>query len=85
MADPDVYMKAKCTKEGFEYWSYMLVYVDDCLLIDHDPGPVMEELKKEYSLKNDAYGRPDRYFGATIDPYTCTDGKIYCQCLRVTI
>ena len=57
MADPDVYMKAKCTKEGFEYWSYMLVYVDDCLLIDHDPGPVMEELKKEYSLKNDAYGR----------------------------
>jgi len=21
------------------------VYVDDCLLIDHDPGPVMEERK----------------------------------------
>ena len=76
MADPDVFTKAKCTK-GDEYWSYMLVYVDDCLLNDHDPGPVMEELKKEYNLKNDAYGRPERYLGATIDPYTCTDGKTH--------
>ena len=41
-------------------------------LIDHDPSPVMIELKKEYSLKKDAYGRPDRYLGATIDPLTCT-------------
>ena len=48
MADPDVFMKAKCTKEGFEYWSYMFVYVDVCLLIDRGPGPAIEELKKEY-------------------------------------
>jgi hypothetical protein len=43
IADPDVYMKAECTKDGHAYWSYMLVYVDDCLLIHHDPNPVMEE------------------------------------------
>ena len=55
----------------------MLVDVDDCLPIDHDPGPVMEELKKEYSLKNDAYRRPDRYLGAIIDSYTYTDGNAY--------
>ena len=55
----------------------MLVYVDDRLLIDHDPGSVMEELKKEYRLKNDAYGQPDRYLGAIIDTYECTDGNTY--------
>ena len=35
----------------FEYWSYMLVYVDDCLLINHGPGPAIEELNKEYRFE----------------------------------
>jgi hypothetical protein len=76
-ADPDVYMKAECTKEGHEYWSYMLVYVDDCLLVHHDPDPVMEELKSRYTLKKDAYGRPDRYLGANIQKYQLNDGNEY--------
>jgi len=57
-----------------QYWSYMLVYIDDCLLIDDDSGPVIEKLKKEYRLKNDAYRWPDR---AIIDPYECTDCNTY--------
>ena len=55
----------------------MLVYVDDCLLIDHGQCLAIEELNKEYRLKNDAYRRPDRYLGATTDPYTCTGGNTY--------
>ena len=45
-ADPDVYMKKQCDEEGNKYWSYMLVYVDNCLLVHHDPGPTMNELKR---------------------------------------
>ena len=60
-ADPDVFMKKECDFSGQPYWSYMLVYVDDCLLINHDPNPTMEKLKKMYKMKRDAYGRPERY------------------------
>ena len=30
-ADPDVWMNTQINKEGYKYWAYMLVYVDDCL------------------------------------------------------
>ena len=45
VADPYVYMKKKVNKEGYKYWSYVLVYIDDCLLVYHDPNPIMEDLK----------------------------------------
>jgi hypothetical protein len=35
-ADPDVWMRAKTKPDGFQYWSYILVYMDDILIIDHD-------------------------------------------------
>ena len=76
MADPDVFMKAKCTKEGFEYWSYMFVYVDVCLLIDRGPGPAIEELNKEYRFEERRV-QTTRYLGATIDHYSSTDGNTY--------
>jgi hypothetical protein len=77
IADPGVYMKAECTKDGHEYWSYMLVYIDDCLLIHHDPNPVMEELESRYALKKDSYGCPDRYLGTNACKYQLEDGREY--------
>ena len=69
ITDPDVWMKPQTNKEGYKYWSYMLVYVDDCLALHHDPGPVMEELKSRYKLNNDTYGEPKRYLGANVEKY----------------
>ena len=66
-ADPDVWMKPLANKKRYSYWSYMLVYVDDCLAVHHDPGPVMEDLKSRYKLKNDTYGEPARYLGANVE------------------
>ena len=60
----------------FEYWSYMLVYVDDCLLINHGPGPAIEELNKEYRFEERRV-QTTRYLGATIDHYSSTDGNTY--------
>ena len=79
VADPDVWMKPQVNKEGYSYWSYMLVYVDDCLAVHHDPGPVMEDLKSRYKLKNDTYGEPARYLGANVEKYQLkhNGGKSY--------
>ena len=74
-ANPDVYMKPEAKADGSTYYSYLLVYVDDCLLIHHDPKIIMERLKKSYDLKGDAYGRPDRYLGANVKRYQFRDGS----------
>ena len=69
VADPDVWMKAATNKEGYKYWAYMLVYVDACLLVHHDPGQEMEKLRYRYKLKNDLYGKPTQYLGAKVKKY----------------
>ena len=62
-------MKPTVNDKGFTYWSYMLVYINNCLAVYHNPGPEMEELKSRYKLKNDTYGEPDRYLGANDGKY----------------
>ena len=59
-------MKPAVNNKGFTYWSYMLLYVDNCLAVHHDLGPVMEDFKSHYKLKNDTYGEPARYLGANV-------------------
>ena len=36
VAHPNICMKPQTTKESYKYWSYILVYVDDCLAVYHD-------------------------------------------------
>jgi len=65
-ADPDVWMRPKTKPDGFEYWEYVLCYVDDILAISHDPMAVMEYLKSHYTLKNDSVKEPTQYLGAMV-------------------
>lgn len=69
VADPDVWIKPAVNDKGFTYWSYMLVYVDDCFAVHHDPAPIMEDLKSRYNLKNDVYGEPAQYLGTNVGTY----------------
>jgi hypothetical protein len=48
LADPDVWFKPECKPDGFEYYSYVLVYVDDILVISHSPKATMEILAKTF-------------------------------------
>ena len=36
-ADPDVWMKKNTKPDGFKYWEYVLCYVDDVLVVSHEP------------------------------------------------
>jgi len=65
LADPDVWYKAECKPNGFEYYSYILVYVDDILVVSHHPKATMEILAKTFRLK-DGYAPPTQNLGATI-------------------
>lgn len=68
-ADPDVWMRAKTKPDGFKYWSYLFVYTDDILVVDHDPKTVMTYLASRYTLKPGSVGEPTTYLGAQISKF----------------
>ena len=68
-ADPDVWMRARTKPDGFQYWSYILVYTDDILIIDHEPKCAMDYLASRYTLKPGSVKEPDQYLGAQISKF----------------
>jgi hypothetical protein len=61
-ADPDVCMRAACKPNGYEY---ILVYVDDLLVVSHAPELIMETIRKAYRLIEEP-APPTTYLGATV-------------------
>ena len=41
LADPDVWLRPAEKSDGEEYYEYVLVYVDDILVVSHDPSQVI--------------------------------------------
>ena len=73
-ADPDVWMRPGMKPNGFKYWEYVLVYVDDILSISHDPKRTMNLIKAKFKLKNDQMEPPETYLGATLSKLDNIDG-----------
>ena len=69
LADRDVWYRAACKENGFEYYEYLLVYVDDILAISHQPRVIMETIRKQYRLKEEP-APPKQYIGAVIKPWS---------------
>ena len=65
LADPDLWYRAATKPDGFHYYEYFLVYVDDILVLSHFPVAIMKALEDFYRLK-DGYEKPTRYLGADI-------------------
>ena len=65
LADPDLWMKPEVV-DDFKYYSYILCYVDDIMVIHHDVRPVLDLVDKYMKLKESSVGDPDIYLGAKI-------------------
>ena len=74
-ADPDVWLRPATKPDGFEYYEYILCYVDDVLCISHNPMKSMKEIQDVFKLKDDKIEPPDVYLGATIARMTLADGN----------
>ena len=63
-ADPEVWMREHTSPDGESYWEYVLLYVDDCLVISHHGMSILQnEIRfqfklKEESLKNSVFYLP---------------------------
>ena len=66
-ADPDLWMKAETRPEdGFLYYAYILLYVDDCLCIHHNATEALEKLDTFFMMKPGSIGDPDIYLGSKL-------------------
>ena len=64
-ADPDVYRKVFKDSEGKEYYSYLVIYVDDVICIHKDPKIIMDNINSQFRLKGEV-SIPDMYLGANV-------------------
>jgi len=65
LADPDVWYRPAVKENGFKYYEYVLVYVDDLLVLSHQGDKTMKALEDFYRLK-DGFASPTRYLGAEV-------------------
>jgi hypothetical protein len=65
-ADPDVYLRKAAKPNGTAYYEMALVYVDDILVISHEPLVTMSGIQRQFKLKDDKIEPPDMYLGAKL-------------------
>ena len=73
-ADPDVWLRPAVKPDGFEYYEYVLCYVDDVLCISHDPMRTMKGVQSSFKLKDDKIEEPEDYLGAGLSKMITADG-----------
>jgi len=67
LADPDLWYKPQVRpKDNVHYYSYILCYVDDIMVIHHDALEVLTRIDKYFTLKPSSIGDPDIYLGAKL-------------------
>ena len=66
-ADPDVWRRPAVKPYGFEYYEYILCYVDDLLAISHDAQKVLKSVQDTFKFKDNRIDKPDVYLGAQLD------------------
>ena len=62
-ADPDVCYRPAVKPNGFEYYEYILCYVDNILCILHDPSIALRQIQAVFKFKGDKMEEPKIYLG----------------------
>ena len=63
MADHDLWFHADVDGEQNEYYTYICIYVDDVLIVSHQPSKYMDQIKGRFLVKPDSIEVPKRYLG----------------------
>ena len=75
LADPDIWLKPATSESGTKYYSYILVYVDDLLIIDKQPEKFMEQIQGKFKVKPSSIEEPKSYLGADTSKANYPDGS----------
>ena len=67
LEDPYLWFKEETRPyDGDKYYLYLLLYVDDCLVIHHAADTDLHELDHFFKMKSGSIGDPNMYLGANL-------------------
>ena len=67
LADPDVQIQKAKQKNGEEYYEYILLYVDDCLVIsERAESTLHDKIGRYFELKEESITKPSQYLGVKL-------------------
>ena len=75
-ADADLWMRAETRSDGTEYYSYILLYVDDVLAIHEEATGLLKRVDYYFKMKKGSIGDPNIYLGARLRPVTLENGVV---------
>eukprot|EP00804_Cyclotella_cryptica_P025701 CCRYP_002900-RA/>CCRYP_002900-RA protein AED:0.28 eAED:0.28 QI:0/0/0/1/1/1/2/0/294 len=75
-ADADLWLKEQTDWKGRKYYSYVLCYLDDVLVIHHNPKCIIDKINSFLPLKPDLVGPPEMYLDAKLKRKTFEDGTM---------
>ena len=74
-ANPDVWMRPAEKADGSSYYEYVLLYVDDTLVISENAEKILrEEIGRYFELKEESVGHPTLYLGGRVCKVTMENG-----------
>ena len=61
-ADPEIWTREPTKTDGTDYWEYVILYVDECLVVsNHGKKILREDIVKYFKLKYNSIGPPNVY------------------------
>ena len=60
--------------DRINYYAYVLIYVDDIMVIRHDVESVIRRIDKYFKLKPSSIGEPNIYLGANLNKLRLENG-----------
>ncbi len=74
-ADPDVWLRLSKQSTGEEYYEYVLLYVNDVLVISKNAGTVLrKEIGQHFVLREESIGPLSQYLGGKLCEVTLVNG-----------
>lgn len=74
-ADPDVWMREATKCDGTSYYQYVLLYVDDVLVVAEGAEQIIRnEIGKYFMVKEESIGIPEVYLGGKISEVILNNG-----------
>jgi hypothetical protein len=63
-----------CPDDNFKYYAYVLLYIDDLLVIGHDAKDLLNKIDFYFKMKPDSKGDRDMYLGSKIRKFKMPNG-----------
>ena len=74
-ANQDVWLKPEVRgSDGYQYYAYCLLYVDDILIVHHDGVRMLDQIDRFFKTKAGSIRDPEFDLGAKLRPTTLTNG-----------